>query len=418
MYENEILQEVTADTYDKCKEKLYMLYGDGYEIRDRRITSTHGFLGLHKKEQVVVKFIVRERNKPADPANFLWRQAQSQKDEEEEQKWKDNQQAILSAQTSTLISAQVSKMDEVQDRISQMEESINRKLAALGNSEKHESISKIEELLSQNEFSFSFIQMITDKIRQTFSLDQLNDFNLVERTVVDWIGETIVPAEEHHVRPPHVVILVGPTGVGKTTTLVKLFAQEIIRTKNTDHPSDVRLISTDGTRVGAYEQLERFGEIFSKEVLKAESQEDVAHLFNQYKNHCDSIYIDTSGYSPNDSTHIGSMKAMLDVPGLSPDVYLAFDAKTKYRDIINIMNNYEPFSYGSVIVTKCDESNQYGNIISALYEKHKKIAYVTDGQNAARNISRADVIYFLTRLEGFNVDRNHINKKFLNSEEN
>lgn len=414
MYEN--VQTIVADTFDQCKEKLYSVYGDGFEIRDKQIVHSKGFLGFGQKVRIEVKYVVKERNKPVEDNNFLWKTAQSQK-EDEEQQWREKQQAILNSQTSTILTAQVSKMEEVQSQISALEETLSRKLNTLGTAEKPESITRIEELLSQNDFSFSYIQMITDRMRQMFSLEQLNDFDLVERTVIDWIGETIVPAEERHIRPPHVVILVGPTGVGKTTTMVKLCAQEIIRTRNTDHPSDVRLITTDGTRVGAFEQLEHFGSIFQKEVLKAESNEDMISLFNANKNHCDSIYIDTSGYSPNDSAHIGSMKAMLDVPGLSPDIYLAFDAKTKYRDIINIMNNFEPFSYGSVIVTKCDESGQYGNIISALYDKHKKIAYITDGQNAARNISRADVVYFLTRLEGFNVDREHINKKFLNSEE-
>ena len=139
-------------------------------------------------------------------------------------------------------------------------------------------------------------------------------------------------------------------------------------------------------------------------------------MFTEYKDHCDAIYIDTSGYSPNDSENIGKMKSLLDVPGLSPEMYLAFDAKTKSRDIANIIKNYEPFGYNAVIVTKCDESEQYGNVISALYEKHKSIAYITDGQNAARNIIPANVIYFLTRLEGFNIDRAHIEEKFQYSE--
>ena len=418
MYEDEVVQEMTADSLNDIRNRLYKLYGNDYTIVDRKMSLSAGFLGFGRKEQVTVKYIVKERSRPSasDQNNFLFRTAEQQKIDEEEQHLEENRQAILNSQTSTLISAQMQMMDKVQTQIQDMQDSINRKLSSVGSQEKPESISKIEELLEKNEFSFSYISMITDKIRSTFSIEQLKDFDFVERTVVDWIGESIFVAEPQHHRPPHVVIIVGPTGVGKTTTLVKLCARKIIDTRREGGKYDAKLITTDIYRVGAIQQLQSYGNDLKREVLKAESVEDLKILFDENKDHCDAIYIDTSGYSPNDSVHIGQMKAMLDVPGLSPDVYLAFDAKTKCRDIINIMNNYEPFNYGSVIATKCDESGQYGNIISALYEKRKKIAFITDGQNAARNLTPADVVYFLTRLEGFKIDREHINQKFQNSE--
>ena len=108
------------------------------------------------------------------------------------------------------------------------------------------------------------------------------------------------------------------------------------------------------------------------------------------------------------------MKLLLDVPNMNPDIYLAATASTKSRDLMNIMQNYEPFGYKSVIITKCDESEQFGNVISVLYEKHKSISYITDGQVASRNISRANVIEFLKRLENFKIDRVHIEDKFGN----
>ena len=97
---------------------------------------------------------------------------------------------------------------------------------------------------------------------------------------------------------------------------------------------------------------------------------------------------------------------------MHPDVYLAVAASTKARDLKNIMQNYEPFGYTSVIVTKCDETTRLGNIISVLNEKRKSISYWTDGQVISRNIQRAGVVDFLIRLAGFTVDRIHIEEKF------
>jgi len=138
----------------------------------------------------------------------------------------------------------------------------------------------------------------------------------------------------------------------------------------------------------------------------------IKKLYDEKRENLDAIFIDTSGYSPNDTENIGKMKAVLDVRGMKPDIYLAVAASTKATDLANIMQNYEQFGYNSVIVTKCDESKQYGNVISVLHEKNKKISYIADGQKVVRDIHRADVVQFLIRLSGFDVDRVHIEDEF------
>ena len=165
-------------------------------------------------------------------------------------------------------------------------------------------------------------------------------------------------------------------------------------------------------RVGALEQLERWGDRLSSRVLKAERVEDLKTLYEENRNNVDAIFIDTSGYSPNDAYHLAQIKMLLDVQGMNPDVYLALTASTKARDLQNIMQNYEPFGYKSVIVTKCDESEQIGNVISVLNERHKAVSYLTHGQMAARDITRASPIEFLMRLDGFKIDRVHIENRF------
>ena len=137
------------------------------------------------------------------------------------------------------------------------------------------------------------------------------------------------------------------------------------------------IVTIDTMRVGALEQLAKFGEILGKNVLKAETAEDVAEIYSDYKEHVDYIYIDTSGYSPNDSNHIGEMKNILDVK-MNPEIFLAVTASTKASDLQNIFRNFEPFAYESVIITKFDESQCYGNIISVLWDRHKSISYITD----------------------------------------
>ena len=404
--ESGTLLTIEGATLAECKRKLQDKYGDDYEIKNREsIFKSCGFLGLKQKEVQVVTYVINHK-RAYDNYSSTIRERES-----EEEQLEKNRQAILQAQNATLINGAITslanKMEEMNKQINSINSNIN---SATG--EVHETIRRIEDLLEQNEFTMSYIRMIEEKIRAQFSLDELDDFNLVERYVVDWIGESIQISNEKPFRPPHVVIIIGPTGVGKTTTLAKLAANTILDAKNKNIPRPKLCIFTiDSMRVGALEQLERYGEAMDQKVLKAETAEDVKEIYEEYKEHTDYIFVDTGGYSPNDATHIGMMKNVLDV-NMNPDVYLSVSASTKASDLQTIFRNYEPLGYESVIVTKCDESKQFGNIISVLWDKHKSISYITDGQRVPRNIRKADIIDILKSLNGFNIDRNHIENKF------
>lgn len=403
--------KMTGRTLDECKAKLFEKFNNEYTIRGKRTMLKGGFFGIGQKEVVEVSYTVdREDEIPKNTA------AHSAGISSRETDALDAAAAFNKTKDELLRAAQMTAINTAMNtRLSQMEDNLSKQLKniALAASEKHPSIKKIESLLEENEFTFSYINEITEKLQSNFTLDALEDFKAVERKVVDWIGKTISIAPEKIQRPPHVVVIVGPTGVGKTTTLVKLATKMVSEAKREERriPS-FAFITTDTMRVGAYEHLASYSTILKTELEKAETVEDLKKLYDEKRENFDAIFIDTSGYSPNDTENIGKMKAVLDVRGMKPDIYLAVAASTKAKDLANIMQNYEQFGYNSVIVTKCDESKQYGNIISVLHEKNKKISYIADGQKVVRDIHRADVVQFLIRLSGFDVDRVHIEDEF------
>ena len=405
--ENGIKQTIEGDTLEECKRKLHEKYGDDFTIENREsIFKPSGFLGLRQKEVQRVTYTVIHK-KAYDNSSYV-----SARDrEKEERELERSRQAILNQSKDLVINSTLNtlttKIEEMNKQITTMSSNISA-----NSGEQHETIKQIEELLEQNEFTLSYIRMIEDKIRSQFSLEQLDDFELVERCVIDWIGESISISEEKVFRPPHVVIIIGPTGVGKTTTLAKLAANTILdaKSKNISRP-ELCIFTIDSMRVGALEQLTRYGDAMEQKVLKAETADDVKEIYEEYKDHVDYIFVDTGGYSPNDATHIGMMKNVLDV-NMNPDVYLSVTASTKASDLQTIFRNYEPLGYDSVIVTKCDETKQFGNIISVLWDRHKSISYITDGQRVPRNIRKASIVDILKNLNGFNVDREHIENKF------
>lgn len=402
--ENAIRKRIEGATYDECKEKLFNLYGKNFTILEKYTELRPVFFGLKQRPVQIVVYTVNDSLNIEDSYS-------KQEKQNEQKKLEENRKAIIENQKDILLAAQLKQMTSLVENLNDKINSISSQ-PANASSETHENITRIENLLSENEFSFSYIKMITEKIRSHFSLEQLEDFRLVERYVVDWIGESIEIKQDKHVRPPKVVIIVGPTGVGKTTTIAKLAANSILEAKQAGmNKPEMCIVTIDTMRVGALEQLAKFGEILGKNVLKAENSKDVYDIYTEYKDHVDYIFIDTSGYSPNDSNHIGQMKNILDVK-MNTEIFLAVTASTKGSDLQNIIRNYEPFAYESVIVTKFDESQCYGNIISVLWEKHKSIAYITNGQGVPHDIVKANIVDILINLKGFDVDRVHIEDRF------
>lgn len=414
-YDDEIENKITGRSLEECRDKLFKLYGKDYRIVNKSVDfKSGGFLFLQKKPVTVVTYVVNhQKSYNPDSYGIAGGSYAENKPTESEILEKNRLELLKTLQSQSPSNSQISQITQ---SIEDLKNEMKKEMAEVASAaqQKHDSIKRIEDMLEQNEFSFSYINMIEEKIRNEFSLEQLDNFDLVERRVVDWIGDSVEIAKEITFRPPHVFILVGPTGVGKTTTLVKLavqFVKSYAQNRNGEKPK-ICFITTDTMRVGAMEQLERWGKHMGSPVYKAEKAEDLKTLYDDNRDNMDAIFIDTSGFSPNDATHIAQMKMLLDIPGMNPDVYLVTTASTKSRDLKNIMQNYELFGYKSVIVTKCDESAQLGNVISVLYEKHKAISFITHGQVASRDITKANVIDFLKRLDEFNVDRVHIEDKF------
>lgn len=405
MQKESAVYKLTGKTLDDCKDQLHKKYGKDYQIVDKRNILVGGwFFGFGQKEMLEVSYKILNEGESEN----RFGNERKEKLDDAFASFKKNREAIAATLMSTQIANLTSKFTEMQNSLSSKIE-----VLASSSGEKHSTIKKIEDLLAENEFSYSYISAMSEKIKQTFSLDVLEDFANVERNVVDWIGQTISIAKEKLPPPPHIVVIVGPTGVGKTTTLAKIATKKVLDAKENGYKKpEFAFITVDSMRVGSYEQLERFSDVFGTQVEKAETVDDLKKIFNEKKESVDAMFIDTSGFSPNDSKHIGEMKALFEIRGFHPDVFLAVTASTKARDLINIMQNYELFNYSSVIITKWDESHEYGNIISALSEKNKKISYITDGQKVAHDFHKASVVEFLKNLSGFTIDGTHIEDVF------
>jgi flagellar biosynthesis protein FlhF len=276
----------------------------------------------------------------------------------------------------------------------------------------HQSITRIREILQQNDFTPYYSGNIIDRIRKEFSLESLEDFDALQDKVVEWIGESIGIYEEDELhRRPKIMALVGPTGVGKTTTIAKLAA--IYGTGFAGRrPLSVCLVTIDNYRIGAAYQIEKYGDIMKIPVHSVKNHKDLKQAIALNLEGTDLILIDTIGKSPRAAVELAEMKQLLDACGSSAEFHLAVAATTKSCDISEILMQYEPFGYRSVIVTKMDETIRLGNVISALSNRNKSVSFITEGQQVPKDIQKADAVRFLISLDGFKINRSGIEERF------
>jgi flagellar biosynthesis protein FlhF len=385
-----------ALSYTECLQKIRLKYGERAKVMMQKSVRIGGFLGLFTKEGVELTGILsneytKYRSAPS-PA------ARQPLDFEEEKK------KVLAAANKTDPTLQM-----VLSEVRTIKEKIDARVVVQG--EEHPTLGRIADLLIQNDFSPPYNKRILDRVKKEFSLDLLDDFDQVQDRVVEWIGESIrIYLPPKPARRPRVLVLVGPTGVGKTTTIAKLAALYGVDLWGKSALS-VRMISIDAYRIGAQAQIKKYGEIMQIPVSCVDDSEDLRAAIAANSD-ADLILIDTIGKSPRDAVKLAEMKQFLGVCGSSAEVHLALAAAVKYGDTKEILQQFEPFNYRSVIITKLDETLQIGGLLSGLAEKGKSISYITDGQQVPKDIHPATVVRCLISLEGFKIDREKIEERF------
>lgn len=427
---------IKGESYAEIEDRLYQQYGVNFTILNHKPGFKKGFLGFFQKQYCVVRYQLKnaavpvaEKKAPSVSATPVYPQTNlsnrispSGAVDNSADAFLRNRDSILNKVNPNVTSniqlgALTKQMEEFEKKISQQ---MDRVVKVTSAEEEHKSITRIREILEDNEFTRSYIRKILERIRRDLTITELDDFDFVQEKVMDWIGESILISKDKMVAPPNVIILVGPTGVGKTTTLAKMGAS--VKINYRDHkekykfPPRIRMISTDSMRVGALQQLQRWAELIDVNVDKAEYAEDLETLCRGYADNSDYIFIDTSGYSPNDFKNIAKMRETLSVKNMNENIYLAVSAGVSAKDLENIIRNYECFNFKSVIVTKCDETLVYGRIISVLSEKEKALSWLTVGQDVMGTLKKASPVYFLERLKGFKFNKEHVEKKFGNAD--
>jgi flagellar biosynthesis protein FlhF len=178
---------------------------------------------------------------------------------------------------------------------------------------------------------------------------------------------------------PHVVALIGPTGVGKTTTLAKLAATLKLREKHR-----VGMITLDTYRIAAVDQLKRYADIIGSPLRVANSGEELREAVRAMSD-CDFLLIDTAGRSPNDTMKLNELRGLLSV--VEPDeVHLVLSSTASEACINLAVSRFSDVRVDKIIFTKIDEAAHVGVVLNVVRKVNKSLSYITTGQDVPDDI--------------------------------
>lgn len=216
------------------------------------------------------------------------------------------------------------------------------------------------------------------------SLDIHEDADTVFNKAKEILTKVLPIANDNLLEHGGIVALVGPTGVGKTTTIAKLAAEYVLK----HGAQQVAMITTDNYRIGAHEQLLTYGRLLDVPVRVANNAEELQMHISSFKDKS-LILIDTAGMSQRDMRLTEQIKT-LKQNNLPIKTYLVISAATQYKAITEIIHAFKIFQPEFSILTKLDETVVKGSSLSAIIENQIPLSFVTQGQQVPEDISIPD----------------------------
>ncbi|MBF8983077.1 flagellar biosynthesis protein FlhF [Lutibacter sp. B2] len=365
-----------ANNSQEAMMKVKSELGTDAVILHSRKIKRPGFLGFLKKPLIEMVAAIEEKNvepKVNDKKDHIEKKISPLKNVGEISQFKDQM-----ANIENILSDLMNKVD-TKNINSQEENGIYK---------------KYYDLLIRNNVEKSITDKIMNISSRRISFSDENE-EVVCKTIKMIIRELL---EEPRVintsdKKQKVLLFVGPTGVGKTTTLAKLAARFEISDKKS-----VALITADTYRIGAVEQLKTYSEILDIPISVIYDPEEVIGAIEKFHDK-DIILIDTAGRNHRVEEELDETKKLLKYID-EPDIFLVVSTTTSYKDIVGIAEAYKFIENYKLLFTKVDESTNLGDILNIKIYTGKSLSYITTGQSVPDDIEIAYTEKISSRIVG------------------
>lgn len=297
------------------------------------------------------------------------------------------------------------KLEERLDDLSnRLEETLGHTASKGKNSSKEPSSEELNfvrilySTLVKNEVSEQYVNQILDEIEKFIRPGNSVDIilsNVYQKLILRFGQPKTIDLSG---AKPRVVFFMGPTGVGKTTTIAKIASKyKVVYGKN------VAFITADTYRIAATEQMQVYANILDVPMEVVYSKDDINEAIAKFSDY-DLIFVDTAGFSHKNEKQRKDMKQL--IQGVNSEykkeAYLVLSATTKYKDLLEIVDSYREISDYKLIFTKLDETTTYGNLLNIKLYSGVDLSYTTNGQNVPDDIEVFDTQKIVKQLLGGN----------------
>ncbi|MCT4476884.1 flagellar biosynthesis protein FlhF [Peribacillus frigoritolerans] len=258
-------------------------------------------------------------------------------------------------------------------------------------------LEKIHEYLTEQEVDISLRSQIMDELLEKWFVFKQQS---TDEEVQVWLEEAMLGILEEvgNGKPglqKKYINIVGPTGVGKTTTLAKVAAETMLK-----HDKKVAFITTDTYRIAAIDQLKTYAKILNVPIEVAYNLEDFKRAAERFS-HYDFVFIDTAGRNFRNPQYVKDLNEIIHFTD-EMETYLVLSLTSKQKDMEDIYRQFAAIPIKQVIFTKADETSTFGQIFNFIHTHKLGAAYITDGQNVPDDIEIATSSQLLKMAIGAN----------------
>ena len=302
--------------------------------------------------------------------------------------YRANPSPITPPEDKQRLQAGLDLSEGVQDQLTDLHEMVKELCRRSGSDKRPELPEELFQLfadLLDCELSEELARELVERIRAELPAADLVDPMLIKARVARMIEADIRTAGPIAVTPGQrrLVALVGPTGVGKTTTIAKLAANYRLKEKRR-----VGLITVDTYRIAAVEQLRTYADIIDLPMEVVSTPREMREAVRKMSD-LDLVLMDTAGRSPKDEVKLQELKLFL-TEAAADEVHLVLSSVAGERALLQTAQRFASVGTTSLILTKLDETIGLGNVLPVLQSSSLPLSYLTNGQNVPDDIDTAD----------------------------